>query len=85
VQDELEVFEAQQRSLELKPDAPMVTINSDAKPFGKWRIIEGLLYVEMSVTTKRGIGLLLVAQKRSDLLTMFTCDLFHVDHKGNCL
>jgi hypothetical protein len=63
----------------------MVTINSDARPFGKWRIIEGLLYVEMRVTTKRGIGLLLVAQKRSDSLTMFTCDLFHVDHKGNCL
>ncbi len=46
VQEDVAVFEAQQRSLELKPDAPMVAIKSDAGPLAARRIIERLLHAE---------------------------------------
>src|SRR5581483_766362 len=40
VQEDVAVFEAQQRWLELKPEAPMVVIKSDAGPLAARRIIE---------------------------------------------
>jgi phenylpropionate dioxygenase-like ring-hydroxylating dioxygenase large terminal subunit len=46
VQEDVAVFEAHQRSLELKPDAPMVAIMSDAAPLAARRIIERLLEAE---------------------------------------
>jgi phenylpropionate dioxygenase-like ring-hydroxylating dioxygenase large terminal subunit len=46
VQEDVAVFEAQQRSLDLRPDAPMVTIKSDAAPIAARRIIERLLKIE---------------------------------------
>ena len=46
VQEDVAVFEAHQRSLELKPDAPMVTIKSDAAPIAARRIIQRLLHAE---------------------------------------
>jgi phenylpropionate dioxygenase-like ring-hydroxylating dioxygenase large terminal subunit len=46
VQEDVAVFEAQQRSLELKPDAPMVTLKSDVGPIAARRIIERLLHAE---------------------------------------
>jgi phenylpropionate dioxygenase-like ring-hydroxylating dioxygenase large terminal subunit len=46
VQEDIAVFEAQQRSLDLQPDAPMVTIKSDAGPIAARRIIERLVQAE---------------------------------------
>lgn len=46
VQEDVAVFEAQQRSLELKPDAPMVTVKSDVGPIAARRIIDRLLQAE---------------------------------------
>ena len=46
VQEDVEVFETQQRSLELQPDTPMLTIKSDAGPIAARRIIERLLHAE---------------------------------------
>ncbi|MGO9264924.1 MAG: hypothetical protein ACLQBA_08570 [Candidatus Binataceae bacterium] len=46
VQEDVAVFEAQQRSLELKPDAPMVAIKSDAGPLAARRIVARLLNAE---------------------------------------
>ncbi len=46
VQEDVEVFEAQQRSLELKPEASMVTIKSDVGPIAARRIIERHLQAE---------------------------------------
>jgi len=43
VQEDVAVFEAQQRSLELKPNAPMVTIKSDVGPIAARRIIDRLI------------------------------------------
>jgi phenylpropionate dioxygenase-like ring-hydroxylating dioxygenase large terminal subunit len=48
MQEDVEVFEAQQRSLELKPDAAMVNIMSDAGPIAARRIIDRLLAEEES-------------------------------------
>jgi len=48
VQEDIAVFEAQQRSLDLKPDAPMTAIKSDAAPLAARRIIDRLLDLEMS-------------------------------------
>ena len=48
VQEDVEVFEAQQRSLELKPDAAMVTIRSDAAPIAARRIIDRLVRAEQA-------------------------------------
>jgi phenylpropionate dioxygenase-like ring-hydroxylating dioxygenase large terminal subunit len=46
VQQDIAVFDAHQRSLELKPDAPMVTVKSDAGPIAARWIIERLLRAE---------------------------------------
>jgi vanillate monooxygenase len=46
VLEDVAVFEAQQRALELKPDAPMVAIKSDAGPIAARRIIERILNAE---------------------------------------
>jgi vanillate monooxygenase len=46
VQEDVAVFEAQQLSLDLQPDAPMVTIKSDAAPIAARRIIERLVKLE---------------------------------------
>ena len=43
MQEDVEVFEAQQRWLELKPNAPVVNIKSDAGPIAARRIIDRLL------------------------------------------
>jgi vanillate O-demethylase monooxygenase subunit len=43
VQEDIAVFEAQQKSLELQPNAPMVTIKSDAGPIAARRIIDRLI------------------------------------------
>jgi phenylpropionate dioxygenase-like ring-hydroxylating dioxygenase large terminal subunit len=43
VQEDVAVFEAQQRSLEMKPNAPMLTIKSDAGPIAARRIIDRLI------------------------------------------
>jgi hypothetical protein len=43
VQEDVAVFEAQQRSLELQPHAPMVTIKSDAGPIAARRMIDRLI------------------------------------------
>jgi phenylpropionate dioxygenase-like ring-hydroxylating dioxygenase large terminal subunit len=48
VQEDVAVFEAQQRSLELRPEAPMVTIKSDTGPIAARRIIDRLLHAEKS-------------------------------------
>ena len=58
VQEDVEVFEAQQRSLDLKPDAPMVTIRSDVGPIAARRIIECLQQAEANGLrmTRRGPG-----------------------------
>lgn len=53
VQEDVAVFEAQQRSLELKPDAPMVTIKSDAGPLAARGIIDRLMRTEKLVTSSR--------------------------------
>jgi vanillate O-demethylase monooxygenase subunit len=53
VQEDVAVFEAQQRSLELKPDAPMVTLKSDAGPLAARRIIERLMQTESSSRLRR--------------------------------
>jgi phenylpropionate dioxygenase-like ring-hydroxylating dioxygenase large terminal subunit len=46
VQEDVAVFEAQQRSLDLKPDERMVTIKSDAAPIAARRMIERLMHAE---------------------------------------
>lgn len=46
VQEDVAVFGIHQRWLELKPDAPMVTLNSDACPLAARRMIERLLRAE---------------------------------------
>ena len=46
VQEDVAVFEAQQRSLDLKPNRPMVPLKSDACPLAARRIIERLLQAE---------------------------------------
>ena len=43
MQEDVEVFDAQQRSLDLKPNAPMVNIKSDAGPIAARRIVDRLL------------------------------------------
>jgi vanillate O-demethylase monooxygenase subunit len=48
VQEDVAVFEAQQQSLNLKPDAPMTTIKSDVGPIAARRIIDRLLHSEAS-------------------------------------
>ena len=48
VQEDIAVFEAQQQSLDLQPNAPMVAIKSDAAPLAARRIIERLLNEEHS-------------------------------------
>jgi phenylpropionate dioxygenase-like ring-hydroxylating dioxygenase large terminal subunit len=53
VQEDLAVFEAQQRSLDLKPDAPMVTIKTDAAPIAARRIIDRLLHAESTPGIRR--------------------------------
>lgn len=53
VQEDVAVFEAQQRSLDLKPDAWMVTIKSDAAPLAARRIVERLLDAEKSTPSLR--------------------------------
>jgi vanillate O-demethylase monooxygenase subunit len=55
VQEDVAVFEAQQGSLDLTPDARAVTIKSDAAPNAARRIIERLLHGEhLSETRDRG-------------------------------
>jgi phenylpropionate dioxygenase-like ring-hydroxylating dioxygenase large terminal subunit len=46
MQEDVAVFHAQQRSLDLKPNAPMVNIKSDAGPLAARRIVDRLLQVE---------------------------------------
>ena len=53
VQEDIAVFEAQQRSLDLQPDAPMVTIKSDAGPIAARRIIERLVQAEKAHVMRR--------------------------------
>jgi vanillate O-demethylase monooxygenase subunit len=53
VQEDVAVFEAQQRSLDLKPDARMVAIKSDAAPIAARRIIERLLHAENASGIRR--------------------------------
>ncbi len=53
VQEDVAVFEAQQRSLELKPDAPMVAIKSDACLIAARRIIERLLHAEKAASLRK--------------------------------
>lgn len=53
VQEDVAVFEAQQRSFELKPEAPMVTIKSDAGPIAARRILERLLQAEAATRLRR--------------------------------
>jgi phenylpropionate dioxygenase-like ring-hydroxylating dioxygenase large terminal subunit len=48
MQEDIAVFHAQQRSLDLKPNAPMVNIKSDAGPLAARRIIDRLLQVEQA-------------------------------------
>jgi len=43
VQEDVAVFEAQQRSVGLQPHAPMVTIKSDAGPIAARRMIDRLI------------------------------------------
>ena len=53
VQEDVAVFEAQQRSLELKPNAPMVTLKSDAGPLAARRIIDRLMQAEAGTSLRR--------------------------------
>ena len=53
VQEDVEVFEAHQRSLDLKPDAPMMTIKSDVGPIAARRMIERLLHAEKGDKLRR--------------------------------
>jgi phenylpropionate dioxygenase-like ring-hydroxylating dioxygenase large terminal subunit len=46
IEEDVEVFEEQQRSLDLKPDAPMMTIRSDVGPIAARRMIERLQQAE---------------------------------------
>ena len=46
MQEDIAVFHAQQRSLDLKPNAPTVNIKSDAGPLAARRIVDRLLHVE---------------------------------------
>jgi vanillate O-demethylase monooxygenase subunit len=52
VQEDVAVFENHHRALELKPDAPMVTIMSDAAPLAARRIVERLLQAEQAVKSR---------------------------------
>ena len=46
MQEDIAVFHAQQRSLDLKPNAPTVNIKSDAGPLAARRIVDRLLHAE---------------------------------------
>jgi vanillate O-demethylase monooxygenase subunit len=46
VQEDVEVFEAQQKSIDLKPNAPMMTIKADAGPLAARQIIARLLHAQ---------------------------------------
>ncbi len=54
VQEDVAVFEAQQRSLELKPDARMVAVKSDAGPIAARRIIERQVNAEAGALQRLG-------------------------------
>ena len=46
IQEDIAVFDTHQRALDMKPDAPLVAIKSDAAPLAARRIIERLIHAE---------------------------------------
>jgi vanillate O-demethylase monooxygenase subunit len=53
VQEDIAVFEAQQRSLDLAPDAPMIALKSDAGPLAARRIIDRIVDLEHTVDKRK--------------------------------
>ena len=53
VQEDIAVFDAHQRALDLRPDAPLLTIKSDAAPIAARRMIECLLRDEEAARTRK--------------------------------